>query len=343
MTDSPFKGLAPFEDSERDVAFFFGRERETAVICANLMASRLTVLYGETGVGKSSVLRAGVAQELRRRADAHAVVVFDNWKDDPAVGLSAAVSEAAGVEAGGTLADTLEAGAARLGGDVFVVLDGFEEYFLYHEDEAGARTFLEEFPEAIRRSGLRASFLVALREDALARLDRFKASIPGLFANYLRLDHLDRTAARQAIVRPVERYNELVGPDAQMSVEPELVEAVLDQVATGKVALGHVGRGVVGEDDDDAERPHRDAVSPARHGTPVGRRTGRRLVDAPTLDTGRAGRRGANRSHPSRSRARLAYPCAARPRVLDLQSARNSVRYEDRPRAAGPRTIRRSR
>ncbi len=139
------------------------------------------------------------------------------------------------------------------GGDVFVVLDGFEEYFLYHEDEAGARTFLEEFPEAIRRSGLRASFLVALREDALARLDRFKASIPGLFANYLRLDHLDRTAARQAIVRPVERYNELVGPDAQTSVEPELVEAVLDQVATGKVALGHVGRGVVGEDDDDAE------------------------------------------------------------------------------------------
>ena len=89
------------------------------------------------------------------------------------------------------------------------MLDGFEEYFLYHEDEAGARTFLEEFPEAIRRSGLRASFLVALREDALARLDRFKASIPGLFGNYLRLDHLDRTAARQAIVGPVERYNEL--------------------------------------------------------------------------------------------------------------------------------------
>ena len=29
------------------------------------MASRLTVLYGPSGVGKSSLLRAGVAQRLR--------------------------------------------------------------------------------------------------------------------------------------------------------------------------------------------------------------------------------------------------------------------------------------
>ena len=84
---SPYKGLTPFEDSELDVLFFFGRERERELIEANLMASRLTVLYGETGVGKSSVLRAGVAHEMRRKAGAHAVVVFDNWKDDPVSGL----------------------------------------------------------------------------------------------------------------------------------------------------------------------------------------------------------------------------------------------------------------
>ena len=253
MRASPFKGLAPFEDSADDQAFFFGRERETTIICANLLASRLTVLYGETGVGKSSVLRAGVAQELRRRAGAHAVVLFDNWKDDPVTGLNAAVSESAGVQATRSLADTLEAGAAQLGGDVFVVLDGFEEYFLYHEDEEGPGTFLEQFPEAIRRSGLRASFLVALREDALARLDRFKASIPGLFGNYLRLDYLDRAAGREAIVGPVERYNQIVASEDQVAIEPELVDAVLDQVAAGRVALGDVGRGVVADAEVDGE------------------------------------------------------------------------------------------
>ena len=61
---SPFKGLAPFDDSELDTLLFFGRARETEVIAANLQASRLTVLYGPTGVGKSSVLHAGVVDEL---------------------------------------------------------------------------------------------------------------------------------------------------------------------------------------------------------------------------------------------------------------------------------------
>src|SRR5262249_55012775 len=55
---SPYRGLAPFEDSETDARLFFGRERERTVILANLMASRLTVLYGASGVGKSSLLGA---------------------------------------------------------------------------------------------------------------------------------------------------------------------------------------------------------------------------------------------------------------------------------------------
>ena len=52
------------------------------MIAANLMASRLTVLYGPSGVGKSSVLRAGVAQRLRQEQDA-VVVVFSAWTGDP--------------------------------------------------------------------------------------------------------------------------------------------------------------------------------------------------------------------------------------------------------------------
>ena len=63
----PYKGLAASRTPSATSRFFFGREREREVICANLMASKLTVLYGETGVGKSSVLRAGVAQTLRAR------------------------------------------------------------------------------------------------------------------------------------------------------------------------------------------------------------------------------------------------------------------------------------
>jgi len=83
---SPYKGLAPFDDSDLDALFFFGRERESEVIAANLMASRITVLYGPSGVGKSSVLLAGVAHRLRQEQETD-VVVFSTWTEDPVTSL----------------------------------------------------------------------------------------------------------------------------------------------------------------------------------------------------------------------------------------------------------------
>ena len=41
---SPYKGLAPFDDSELDEQLFFGREHDRDVIAANVVAARLTVL-----------------------------------------------------------------------------------------------------------------------------------------------------------------------------------------------------------------------------------------------------------------------------------------------------------
>ena len=241
---SPFKGLASFDESDADARLFFGREREREIIVANLLASRLTVLYGDTGVGKSSVLRAGVARDLRALPEPLAVVVFDDWQDDPAGALESRVAEATGADSQGRLVDTLELGAGLVGGEVFVILDGLEEEFLYHGSDAGPGSFLAQFSEAATRPGLRASFLLAIREDALAKLDRFKSRVPNVFGNYLRLDHLDRDEAREAIRGPVDRYNESA-VDGTVEIEAALVEAVLDQVAAGKVELGRSGRGSV--------------------------------------------------------------------------------------------------
>ncbi len=54
----PYVGLQPFEEADRE--FFFGRERDQRIIISNLLTSPLTILYGSSGVGKSSVLMAGV-------------------------------------------------------------------------------------------------------------------------------------------------------------------------------------------------------------------------------------------------------------------------------------------
>ena len=98
--DSPYFGLDYYQ--EKFGAWFFGREAEGSKIITNLRAARLTLLHAESGVGKSSLLRAGVAWRLRgaaldggsRRATRYVPVVFSSWKDDPVPALVDAISEA---------------------------------------------------------------------------------------------------------------------------------------------------------------------------------------------------------------------------------------------------------
>ena len=231
---SPYKGLAAFEDSAVDALFFFGRDRDSQVIAANLMASRLTVLFGPTGVGKTSVLRAGVAYKLRQEAGVD-VRIHSSWIGDPSEALANLTP--------------------RTGRDVYLMLDQFEEFFLYHEQN---RSFVEELADMIRRPDLRVNVLIGIREDALALLDTFKAVIPNLLSNRLRLENLDRAAGEAAIRGPLQRLNELVPSESRVDVEPALVDAVLDQVAAGRVELAPVGRGVVTApaDDDRIEAPY---------------------------------------------------------------------------------------
>jgi hypothetical protein len=208
------------------------------------------LLYGASGVGKSSVLRAGVINHLRARDDV-LVVEFHTWQTEPLGDLQAAIA-AATLHANGqsfppanatSLAEYLAACATRLDRRLMVILDQFEEYFLYHpQDDA----FAEEFPAAVMQADAPVSFLIAIREDSLAKLDGFEGRIPILFDNYLRIEHLDRKAARAAIEEPITQYNHLRADDGeQISIEPKLVEAVLQQVVTGEVILGEAGRGVV--------------------------------------------------------------------------------------------------
>ena len=234
---SPYKGLNAFDDSELDALLFFGREREREIVVANLIAARLTVLYGPSGVGKSSLLRAAVARSLRELPEGPLVVVFSSWSEDPSAGVAQAVAEAAG-GADGTMLEALE--RAQVERDVYLVLDQAEEYFLYHADDGGPGSFAEALPSLLS-APYRVNVLVSVREDSLAKLDRFTGRIPGLFANTLRLDRLDRAAAREAIVRPVDRFAKLTGED--VAIEPDLVARVLDEVGAGQIepALGGVG------------------------------------------------------------------------------------------------------
>jgi hypothetical protein len=61
--DNPWPGLLSF--SEQDSGFFKGRDHETEDLFRFVLRERLTVLYGISGLGKSSLLQAGLFPRLR--------------------------------------------------------------------------------------------------------------------------------------------------------------------------------------------------------------------------------------------------------------------------------------
>lgn len=250
---SPYVGLVPY--GEDDAPFFFGRSTEAAIVAMNLRTWRLTILYGPSGVGKSSLLMAGAVHGLREQArtdagdeNPFAVCVFRSWREDPLRGVQDAARNALQELAGAdslpaplaTLPDTLRAWTARVG-SLLLVFDQFEEYFQYHPDEGNdqeLRGFAAEFARIVNDPSLPVNVLLSIREDAWAKLDLFEGHVPSLFSNYVRIDHLDLDAAREAIEGPIGVWNQrLEAAEQPFAIEPALVDAVLTAAAGGGLAL----------------------------------------------------------------------------------------------------------
>jgi hypothetical protein len=140
----PYPGLRPFMKHEWPV--FFGRERMTDDVISRLMHSRLLVVHGDSGCGKSSLVRAGVQPRLEQQFARGG----DVWRtctatpgDNPLANLAEALASLhatnervhqihrilnRGRAGAAALAELL---AAERGEYVCVLLDQFEELFAH--------------------------------------------------------------------------------------------------------------------------------------------------------------------------------------------------------------------
>jgi hypothetical protein len=259
---APYQGLVPYaaEDSE----WFFGRDEWRDLVVDNLQAYRTTVLYAASGVGKSSLLQAAVVPRLledaRRRQAAYgiaetAVAAFGSWSGgEPLEALKGAIDASVeSVRPGlaphapeAPLADVVARAAEQVGGPLLVVLDQFEEYFLYHPTRDNS--FDRELSLVLRRRDVSANVLISIREDALAKLDRFVGRVPHLLDNLVRLEPLSTDAARAAIEAPIGQWNRLVaGATDRINLEPNLADEVLAQLESLRLAAGDFGAAGVDE------------------------------------------------------------------------------------------------
>jgi WD40 repeat protein len=179
-------------------------------------------------------------------AERTTVVYFNQWQDpsfadrlkaDCLKAVAKTTGEPISVDTSKPLHKFLAALGKQSGSALLILLDQFEEYFLYHPENNGGRTFDGEFASAVNQGQAELGFMISLRDDWLSRLDRFQRRIPNLLGNTYRLEYLTSAAAEEAIRKPLEVHNAAHGNGGPVLLEDELVQEVLAQVRTGEVNL----------------------------------------------------------------------------------------------------------
>ncbi len=317
----PYPGLRPFES--RDAARFFGREDLTAHLIARL-AEQISVnapllVFGSSGAGKSSLLRAGLIPALRRGrllpiagSAKWPRILLDRLGADPLAALAAAMG-------GGAVADDDPAVvAAGLGpaGRFVLVVDQFEEIFTHCAD-AGAR---QRFIRVLLALAARGLVVLGVRADFYADC----ASLAGLG---------ELLAGNQVVVGPLaeddlRRAITLPALQAGCTVEPGLPELMITDLglpaarlrrlrAGGTAAAGLRAEGHLGPAG--REYADRGRVPGRRRHSRRGRRAGRAALRRPPGRRG--GRCPPDPAAPRQRRpGRAAYPP---PRAQDRRTRRD--------------------
>ena len=221
--ECPYVGLAPFEAAHAD--YFFGRALDSTVLADNVLARRITVLYGASGVGKSSVLNVGLPTALSELGVAARIVSRREWHEPGRLA--------------GWLDGAIDAARATPVQPLIVILDQFEEYFLYADAEQ-IKDFARSLAAVVARRDVEAHLLFAVRDDGLHRLDALRLHLPGLLDTTLELRHLDESSVREAIEQPIAVWNQRHTPDVVL--DDDFAEALIAQLrpkdANGQAVKG---------------------------------------------------------------------------------------------------------
>jgi hypothetical protein len=275
---------APFffgRDAEQAVLISNLRASRLTLLYAQSAAGKSSVL--RAGVAAKLVELAG-RNLNQRGAARYIPIVFSSWRDEPTDELIEAIQQTVtafqpqAVRAQSTetlpnvasdaprapsdetlpyrqptaplrptatrLSEAIAAATTATGAAVLVMLDQFEEYFLYRSREARNGRFADELAACINQTDLRANFLISIREDAYSGLgDLFQGRIRNVHSNYLRLENLTRESAREAIEKPVASFNALHPTEVPVDIEPSLVDVIIDELGPYQFALDQGGMG----------------------------------------------------------------------------------------------------
>ncbi|MEV4893735.1 hypothetical protein AB0K48_30560 [Nonomuraea sp. NPDC055795] len=229
---APYVGLAAFQKA--DAARFFGREALVDELCARLSQRRFLAVFGASGAGKSSLLRAGLIARLESSTEVILLVPGAHPLQECAIRLA----ERTGRTAAQMLADLRadprnlavtvhEALADRLPeAELVLVVDQFEEVFTLCPDERERAAFIEAL---LQTADSRARVVVGVRADFYAHCSAYPALAAALNDSQVLIGPMSAGDLRRAVTQPAV--------DARCTVEAALLAEIMTQAAGQAGAL----------------------------------------------------------------------------------------------------------
>jgi hypothetical protein len=255
---NPWLGLVSFSEETR--AYFFGRDEEVAELARRVQRKLLTVLFGKSGLGKTSILRAGLVPRLRDHGycPVYVRIAYGPDTPEPAEQIKDAIRRAASASGQWSQAGVSAAGESLweflhhrddvlrgAGGGKLIpllIFDQFEELFtLAQSDEFGrarAARFIGELADLVENRAPR-TLEARLDEDesAAERFDFDRSDYRVLIA--LREDYL---AALESLTKAMPSLSQnrlrLAPMTGEQALEPVLrpgKSLVTEEVATAIV------------------------------------------------------------------------------------------------------------
>ena len=184
--NSPFKFLEPY--TLEDAPIFFGREQEINDLYELLHKSRMIVLFGRSGMGKSSLVRAGLARKLDI-ADWYPLLVKRNTDINQAL-KDALASTIKGELRKGGLIDNIRYIYKQHLRPIYLIFDQLEDLFINGQLEE-RKQFITNI-KLILDAELNCKIIFVIDEIHLARLFEFEQIIPNLLHHKLRVSGLSK-------------------------------------------------------------------------------------------------------------------------------------------------------
>jgi WD40 repeat protein/serine/threonine protein kinase len=193
-----FRGLLPFQEADRDR--FYGREMEILSLFDLVSHSefRFGVLFGESGCGKTSLVRAGLVPRLWEEGY---VPIYCRSYKDPLAALLEECRRQSGIEHREQEPPIiyLHRVTKELNGELVIICDQFEEFFINFRAEEERKPFVSFVAECYHTANLPVKFLLSMRSDFLYLISlEFSRLIPEPLTNS-RLYHLRNFNEDQAV------------------------------------------------------------------------------------------------------------------------------------------------